>query len=629
MNRIVKYFWDSVRLNLTLSSFLALLAGIGRSIILLVQNRLSPLQYPNLSLFIVGETLGDYLLASMALAFVLSLVFGLRKRRELNAPKLLIDQTLFVLLFVVVLVVLKQQFTQLLSGHLAYLAFYTSRWVKENTILLTLIILIILLISFVGRARGHLRALISLKPASLCILVILGIQGIASAYHGKLQAELVRRRAPNVILLTIDALRADHLSLYGYPRNTSPHLDQLARESVVFTNANAAWTKTNQSFASILTGNYSYATGIGTAVASAVPRRNLLLSEILKNAGYHTAAMVSNANLSRFFNYSDGFENYLELWRKRKGPAQERSWYKADRVTREGIEWLKRNSSKKFFMWVHYIDPHTVYDPPVPYDNMFVNDAYYNQHENLPLDKIKPSNRIGDETDPDLYIARYDGAVRYTDEQIQLFLDKLDELGLRENTILIVTADHGESFVENRLYYEHGMFAYDNCARVPLLIRFPRMLHSTMEIDRPVSLVDIYPTLMDFLGVNTSPPVQGHSLRPSLSGQMGDLPLHVFIESDYQNAIRTRDWKLIYAWSNDAEMIRPQPFFELYDLKNDPNEKVNLADKGVWNEKELRDLLFSRLKEKRPRIMPRQAMTTSPDVDPATLEQLKSLGYIN
>ncbi len=614
--------------NLALASFLALSGGFLQSVNLLAENKISPLSYPNLTLFLLSQTLSEFFLVAFILAIFLTFFFALRRQNDFSRSSLFMREILFVLSLITLLVILKKYYPNRLEGQAAYLVFYTSRWVKENSVLFAAMALMAVIFTWGGERIRFLNRLLSLRSTIVYLMLLVIINAGTFAYAKMQQENLRRKDAPNIILLTVDTLPANHMSLYGYPRQTTPHLDRLAEESVTFKNAVPTWTKTNQSFAGLFTGKYCYATGIGDGVASSLPRHNFLIAEILKNAGYQTAAFVSNANLSRYFNYNDGFEDYFELWKKQQGPAHERGWYKADRVTQESLLWLEKNRSNKFFMWIHYIDPHTPYHPPAPYNHLFTEDAFSNRYDDLPLDQIKLSNRLGAEKDPDFYIAQHDGAIRYTDDQIQLILDKLDAWGLKENTLLIFTADHGESFVENHLYFEHGLFTYENCARVPLMIRYPSSLPSPRRIEEVVSLVDVFPTLFDFAGISNLPAVQGHNLRPALQGGTWDRPDQVLIESNDQDAIRSKDWKLIHAYSNDTQKIGTEPFFELYDLRKDPEEKNNLASKGMAEEERLKTILFSKFPGMAFKAKGRQN-ASRPDVDPATLEQLKSLGYIN
>ncbi len=360
----MNYFFSCLRFNLSLALSLTLPFGLIQTARLLLENRIRPREFLNLALFLTDQTVTAFLLTFLGTALALALAFGIRRNREMDASRLLRNETLAILVVVTGLIVAKRFFSDFLPPGLTYLAFYTSHWTNENLVLFAVLLLTLFSLSLAGPKLGGLSRAVTVRGAVCFLVLFLLLKGIAFAVETKLQGQLVRRDAPNVILLTVDTLRADHLSSFGYPRETTPNLDRLARESVLFTQALAPWPKTNQSFAGLLTGQYSYATGMGFRLASFLPRRNFLMSEVLKNQGYLTAGIVSNANLSRYFNFADGFDDYYELWRRERGPARERGWYGADRVTEKAVGWLEKNRAKKFFLWVQYIDPQPPKKPP-------------------------------------------------------------------------------------------------------------------------------------------------------------------------------------------------------------------------------------------------------------------------
>jgi arylsulfatase A-like enzyme len=430
----------------------------------------------------------------------------------------------------------------------------------------------------------------------------------------------------------VDTLRADHLSAYGYERETSPYLERLAKESVLFRTAVTAYTKTTPSFAALFTGKPAFATGMSRQSVSYFPNFNFTLAELLKNKGYTTVGLVSNATLTPYCNYDDGFDQYFELWRKRSFKEVTGAYDRADRVTQEGIRWLKQNHSKKFFMWIHYTDPHSPYDAPAPYSDWFMKDAYTDRFADIPIEKIKWQSRLENRSDPDFYIAKYDGEIRFTDEQIRIFLEEVERLGLKRNTLLIFTADHGESMTEHGNYFDHGKFAYETLARVPLMIRYPREISQVNSLSEMVSLIDIFPTVLDFLGLPTPEGVEGRSLKPALTVREEETSFSpAFIESNYQKSLRTGDWKIIWNATNDPDWKKVSnnktDSFELYHLSQDPEETQNLIGRGLAIEAELKQALgfwMGRLESGAAS----QRVVATKELDPETLEKLKSLGYI-
>ena len=618
----LRAFLNFARLNLAFAVFLALLSGAALAISLLIENLVSPLSFPHLTLFLFDRTLTSAFLLALGLAVLLTFLFGSFASPKRSPSTLLLGELIFLFTFLFTVILLKKYFTPSLSGRFVYYAFYISHWVKGNLILFSFLGVVSFFFAGLGSRFPASLNFFSLRLVLLSTLLILLLKGTAWASGQLLQRQLRTKESPNVILLTIDTLRTDHLSFYGYPRKTSPHLDALAQESVVFRNAAPTWTKTNQSFAGMLTGKQTYATGLGPRKASFLPRENLLLSEALKNAGYYTSAIVSNANLSAYFNFSDGFDDYRELWRKQKGPAQEREWYRGDQVTQEGIAWLRKHSSQRFFLWIHYIDPHAPYTAPAPFNDLFANDPYSGRYEKLPLEQIKDSARLGEEEDPDVYIAGYDGEIRYVDKQVRDFLDVVDQLNLRENTLLILTSDHGESLVDHSYYFHHGRYAYNSCAQVPLMIRYPQQIPSSRGVEGVVSLIDLFPTVLDFLGLTWDASVQGRSLTPLLKENSEPPAGPVLIESDRAVALRTPDWKLI------RNKGKASPPFELYDLKADPEERANLIGQGFSAESQMKELFTSRTAGVEKELLSAVKETEAEELDPEALEQLRSLGYV-
>jgi Sulfatase len=234
--------------------------------------------------------------------------------------------------------------------------------------------------------QAVLRGLGGAKPAVASLVVLAGVNAGAVAL-----ADRAPQPRLNVLLITIDALRADHLGAYGYPRPTSPHIDQLAREGILFRRSISQWPKTSPSFASMMSSTYGHTNGLIRTTAQRMPDRFFTLAELLKAGGYSTAAAVANVNLGRLFNFDQGFDVYREPWRE--SDEQRRS----DLVTRDGLDLLRRAAGRKrpFFLWLHYFDPHARYQPSKPFDGMFVNDAHFDASWRMPLQREKRKTSAG------------------------------------------------------------------------------------------------------------------------------------------------------------------------------------------------------------------------------------------
>lgn len=401
---------------------------------------------------------------------------------------------------------------------------------------------------------------------------------------------------PHVLLLTIDTLRADHLGCYGYRLQTSPTIDGLAARGVRFADCTVQWPKTWPSLASLLSGAYPRTTGIRYE-RRALPSSMHMLAEVFKDAGYATAAVVSNCTVGKRFNFHQGFDVYVESWQERWQEQHGKRIFRnvgglvkrytdAGLVVDQALCWLDdRTDDRPVFMWLHFMDPHGPYIPPEGYEHLFTSD---HPPEFVPLSVIPEyhyqPDPMGDPiTDLGFYKTQYDREIRYLDDELQRLLEELRNRGLLKNTLLALTADHGESLGEHDYYLEHGKYAYQVNAHVPLVLVWEGHLPAQRVIDRPVGLIDLPPTLVALAGL---PPVASHEgldLGSLTSGGLVALaPDCVFMESGYvsaqsQQTIRRGRWKLIHVRSpgDRAEMDGGE--WELYDVEDDPYETRNLA----------------------------------------------------
>lgn len=388
----------------------------------------------------------------------------------------------------------------------------------------------------------------------------------------------------NVILIAIDTLRADHLSGYGYRRRTSPHIDRLAEEGTVFRECISAHIPTHPGFTTIFTGMDAFThqiicQGSKMDLAPEIP----VLPEILQKQGYLTAAAD---NLGRWFNR--GFEIY-EGYNWEKEPTV--PWRKAEAVNATALRVLDEvaDTGKPFFLFLHYWDPHTPYLPPPPFDHMFYScgaekapdnhsmDAIWERYEAL---KYYFAQWMGGVTDTAFVNAQYDAEIAYCDVVLGRLFNQMEELGLTENTLVILTSDHGEELEvhEGCWYDHHGL--YESNLHVPLILCGPG-IPAGKTVHGMVGLEDIAPTILDVLGWGELKEVRrmdGASMLPLLgSRSRKGLRSETFlIECSWmkKRGWRTKDWKLIRALEDPFNL----PPVELYNLKEDPEERHNLAD---------------------------------------------------
>lgn len=448
----------------------------------------------------------------------------------------------------------------------------------------------------------------------------------------------------NVLLVSVDTLRADHLGLYGYPRPTSPAIDALGAEGVVFDNAIVQWPVTTPSMASMFSGTYPHVTGIVIlAGVNRVPPRLRMLAEVMRDLGFRTAGVVSNGVLGPHNNFPQGFEVYRKLWTT---PGDVQTETGARRVTDAALAELARLDAggQRFLLWVHYVDPHDPYAPPPGYAEPFLRDAWYRERH-VPVSEsddpwrgIPHSDYLRDGGIDDLghYVAAYDGEIRYADEQIGRLLEGLDALRSGAETLVVLTADHGESLGEHDFYLNHGHVPYEEQVRVPLLFRWPDRRYAGRRIAKPVELRGLAHTLVAAVGTpDAANPFEGANLLPAMqTGRTDALPDRVYTEAGasptragrrYTLALRDGDLKLVLPRSDWARERHGGRDLELYDLGSDRAEQRDLAPERADQAKALREALLTWFASAEPWRGGRPQPT---ELDAKTREALRELGYL-
>lgn len=376
--------------------------------------------------------------------------------------------------------------------------------------------------------------------------------------------------AANVLVVTIDTLRADHCSAYGYGRPTTPRLERLAREGVRFDAAYAAMPATGPSHATLFTSRYPLTHGVLANGYALVPGA-ATLAETLRARGYQTAAMVSAYPLDRKFGHAQGFDTYDQEFTEADASIARPRWEgrpldqpydrRAHATTRVAIAWLQhRQRDRPFFLWVHYFDPHSPYDAPEPWASRF------------PAPPGAADSLAGVE-------AAYDAEVAFADHEMGRLTDAIDGAGIASSTLVVVTADHGEGLRAHGLL-EHGDEVYEEAVRVPLVLRWTGRLAAGRAVPAPVEMIDVAPTILALLGSGETPRTfRGRSLTAVLGGQHPEMSHRVFLQGEHREgpagmryALRAGRWKYI-------ERRRQGVAFEteLFDLDADPRERANLA----------------------------------------------------
>jgi len=385
----------------------------------------------------------------------------------------------------------------------------------------------------------------------------------------------------NLILVGVDSLRADRMSCYGHPRLTTPHIDRFASEGVLFERNYCAHIPTTSAYATMLTGLDCFRHEVvALRHQGGLTDRVKSLPEILREHGYTSTCVGFSGNPS-----SRGFDQYLtfEAW----GRWEERPSRKAENLNAVAIPELERLAAAKepFFLFLRHMDPHSPYLPPEPFEHLFYSgDPCDPANRSMePVRRFKPfcdyfaTWMPPGITDAEYVIAQYDAALAYMDACIQRIFTRLDELGLAENTVVVVNGDHGETLMEHECYFDHHGL-YDCTLHVPLIIRHPQ-LPKGVRVPGYTLHQDLAPTLLELLGLEAGIDFDGKSLLPLVRGERASNWSDFYItECTWmrKHGWRTPEWKLIRALEPDFHF---KPEVELYNLVTDPNEDENLAER--------------------------------------------------
>jgi len=423
----------------------------------------------------------------------------------------------------------------------------------------------------------------------------------------------------NTIVIILDAARADHFSLNGYFRETTPNIDKFAQGATVFFNAFSESLSTRCSIGTLFTGFPLSVTSL-IKLRSRLPEKLVSIAELFKINKFKTTGFTGVGNIGSAFSFDKGFDEYFELYKEKE------FYRKSQEYLPYLFPWLESNKRKKFFLYIHFKEPHAFYIPLPPFQGMF--SQYFDKK--VDLTKIK---FVGPEmTDEEIEYVRacYDENLASVDSVFGDLMQKIKELGLLEESIIIVTADHGELLGEHGGLFSHGSYFWEGGIHIPLIIRFPEDTPVSI-IEKSESLVkisDIFATLADIYQFKIPKElISGKSLLPLVLGADKEVNSQVIVEKreapDY--CYRTRKYKLYYWKKIQAEF---------YDLEKDPKEKNNLftrdniianfmlvdLKKWIARQKKIRDLIFEG-------EIPEEE-SDNRQIDKKTLENLKALGYI-
>jgi arylsulfatase A-like enzyme len=455
---------------------------------------------------------------------------------------------------------------------------------------------------------------------------------------------------PNVLLIVIDTLRWDHVSSYNYPPKTTPSIDEFAREAVQYQTAISQSPWTTPSHAAIFTGQYPSRNGVDGRNIH-LHRDNNTMAEVLARNGYQTAGFINNVYIRRQTGLAQGFQQYEEFWGRNEGSSlmllieflQEKFRPRSDKgaaeTSRALANWLDHdwNSKSPFFLFTHFMEPHAPYGSTKEYLQKFLPagvqpDSAHRVNQDAELYICDKLNM----TDGDFEILRslYDSDIRYLDNIIGGLLELLRSRNLIDNTIVILTADHGENFGEHHLM-SHELSVYDTLVRVPLLIRYPRNLPAGSKFENPVQLIDLFPTVLQILHINKEKlDLQGSNILPDASpGEFvfaeynnsravdnirrrfgEEIPSNPAYRAKILKVARSSEWKFI--WGTDGTR-------ELYAIRSDIYEKNNLFQSDSPHAQRMEQAVRNWVSSFKPSSYYRQE-----DISREALRELRSLGYI-
>ena len=425
----------------------------------------------------------------------------------------------------------------------------------------------------------------------------------------------------NLVLISLDTCRADRLGCYGYPKTTSPSIDALAAQGARFQWCFSASNCTQPGYTTIFSGVHPVGHRVVIQGGKTPPKEGItFLAEILKANGYKNASVSSLVDMPPFDDRGSnwarrgydvwrfkGVEKYEQLQRGMKAVAE--------RVLEQAFDYLDQVRDGKFFLFVHFWDPHTIYSPPEKYD-VFYDGTDPRDPANTTLRAVMKTAwgrffmskwkdvdpRYDSITDAQRIVSLYDGEVYHVDDHVGMFMDRLKDLGLADDTIVAITADHGETLDEtNNLWRgQEAHFGHvgltDPNIHVPLILWNPTLIPQGKTIDALVHHMDIMPTILELLGIQPPGGIDGQTLTPLMRGERETVrdALHIPEHGlQVRRAIRTKEWKLIWR----EEHVVGDPLAWLYNLKDDPEEELNLADFAPDKVRELRALMLDRTQE--------------------------------
>ncbi len=451
------------------------------------------------------------------------------------------------------------------------------------------------------------------KRGKAILVLCLGILLIGIAAGLFFSPQQAGPGAPNIVIICLDTLRADHLGCYGYHRDTTPHIDRFAAQGVLFeqTLSQAPWTL--PAHVSLFSSLYPSRHGVHRHDL-AIRRRDKLFADILSKAGYATAGFVDVFLLSRKYGFQRGFDTFRDEGED-KGAGQ---------MVDQAIEWLSgRQGKQPFFLFLHLFDPHSAYSAPPPFSGRW-SKKYPSEFrpDTDSLFQVRTKKRTFAPIELAHVVACYDEEIAYADDELGRFFAYLRQAGLYDSSLIVFLSDHGEEFLEHGGVL-HGVSLYDELVMVPLIVRLPQGRLAGRRIAEQVQLIDVAPTLLELAGLRSPRSFQGISLASYMDGSARLSGYSGFSEADHMGAghnvkrcLRTNEYKYYYD-------IRTRQG-KLYNLLRDPSERVDLSAEYSGLAQEMREELFAWMEsEGDERRVPSLKLSAAEE------RQLRSLGYLH
>ena len=466
-----------------------------------------------------------------------------------------------------------------------------------------------------------------LKRQPRLLLVPLAVISAAVAFLLLRRTPLPRERHTNVVIILIDALRRDHVGVYGYSRDTTPNIDRFAGESLVFENAISPSYWTCPSIASLFSMLYPTVHGLTGLTpegyengTNALDDNLVTFAEILSENGYATGAFVASPCICRDLQFDQGFEVFDPIGSEAKP--------RADEVNRKAVAWIEDNRDRPFFAYLHYMDVHGPYEPPEPYETHFKSgQARLMSKADVSRLGYLSAGRENDNWDLNYYLDRYDGEIRYLDQEFGQLIEALKRRELFDNSLIVVTSDHGEAFFEHG-FCDHGMTLYNEEISIPLIVKLPSTISRTGKAGGYANLLDLSFSILEFLGCQPPYEVDGIDILDHSSETAGN-GRRMFSEEMAEKFKGPPKVVMLEGEMKFHYQPHTGEVCEIYNVLNDPGESNNLVDTLRRRAETGREILDRRMRQQMRKRRSLGLEGHSTEIrDSEKYDKLKALGYI-